>query len=370
MRNIVITIGIVFFTAFAVYRMLFWKTDTLSETVFKSIPRVSTATPTVSPTPTALPQVYIIPQEKQVFQSFNNCGPASLAMLLSYHDVDVSQEVLGLDLRPYQNPIGDNDDKSVTLPELAEKAKSYNLIPYYRPNGSIELAKQLLAQDTPFIVRTWLNPNEDIGHYRVVRGYDDTTQEFIQDDSYQGANLRYSYDQFLEMWQPFNYEYLILVEPGEKERVEGILGEDVNWHASWQRALEHAQKEQSEDPQSIYPIFNQSIAYYHLGEYELSVQRYEEVSARLPNRMLWYQIEPIKSYVEIGNYSRVFTLTDSILNNQNRGFSELYILRGKAYEKQGNVESARTEYQQAVFYNTNLLEAQQALQELQNKTTQ
>lgn len=338
----------------------------------ESIPMVEKVikkmTPTTIPTPTEkpLPQSYIIPQEFQVFQSFNNCGPASLSMLLAYHNVTVSQEILGQELRPYQNLSGNNDDKSVTLSELAQEAESYGLIAYHRPNGNLEIAKKLIANDIPFIVRTWLNPNEDIGHYRVVRGYDDLTQEFIQDDSYQGGDLRYSYDQFMSMWQPFNYEYLVLVSPEREELVQAILAENADWDSAWQNALEEAQDEALSDLQNPYPVFNQSVAYYHLGNYQESVTKYEESASRLPGRMLWYQIEPIESYLEVGAYDTVFSLTSNIFNNQNRGFSELYILRGRAYEAQGNNELARQEYQQAVFYNQNMEEAQQALSHIEN----
>lgn len=331
-------------------------------------------TTTITPTPTIIinqpPQAKIIPQKTQVFQSFNNCGPASLSMLLSYFNTHVSQAEIGNQLRPYQNALGDNDDKSVTLPELARYAETYDFITYHRPNGDIELAKKLIANDLPFIVRTWLNPNEDIGHYRIVRGYDDTTQEFIQDDSYQGGNLRYSYSEFMSMWQPFNYEYLVIIPAEKQELVKAILQEDTSWEYSWHRALEKAQQESQQGSQNPYPVFNQSVAYYHLGNYEASVQKYEEVVSRLPSRMLWYQIEPIASYLEIGDYERVFNLTGNILNNQNRGYSELYILRGKAYEKQNNIELARQEYQQAIFYNQYLPVAQEAVQSLNNTANQ
>lgn len=327
-------------------------------------------TSTIIPTPTIIinmsPQTKIIPQEIQVFQSFNNCGPASLSMLLSYFNTNISQDVIGQQVRPYQNGQGDNDDKSVTLPELEAFAKKQNFLTYHRPNGSLETAKLLIANDIPFIVRTWLNPNEDIGHYRVVRGYDDTTQEFIQDDSYQGGDLRYSYEEFMSMWQPFNYEFLIIIPPEKEEIVKNILQEDISWETAWQNALEKAKQEQLVQPENPYIIFNQSVAYYYLGYYDNAIMTYESVSSKLPNRMLWYQIEPIQSYLEVGNYERVFSMTDIILNNQNRGFSELYIIRGKAYEAQGNIELARQEYQQAVFYNQNLTEAQTALQNLEN----
>ncbi len=366
LRFISVIFGIVIISLGAV--IYFFNSTTTFNGQF--ITPTSIPTSTIIPTPTIIintpPQTKIIPQKIQVFQSFNNCGPASLSMLLSYFNTNISQDTIGQQLRPYQNTQGDNDDKSVTLPELETFAKEQNYLTYHRPNGSLETAKLLLANDIPFIVRTWLNPNEDIGHYRVVRGYDDTTQEFIQDDSYQGGDLRYSYEEFMSMWQPFNYEYLVIIQPEKEEIVTAILREDSNEKVAWQNALEKAQQEQLLQPENPYFSFNQSVAYYYLGQYDKAIQEYESVATQLPNRMLWYQIEPIQSYLEVGNYERVFSMTDAILTNQNRGFSELYIIRGKAYERQGEIELARQEYQQAIFYNQYLPEAQTALQNISN----
>ena len=364
--KILITVSGILLAILLIFFVFFDKNE---ETVVEHITQIPRATPTsmpsATPTPSPIPSQYIIPQQKQVYQSFNNCGPASLSMLLSYNETDISQEVLGQKLRPYQNLQGDNDDKSVTVAELAEESKNYNLTPYYRPNGSIELLKELIANDIPVLVRTWLHPQEDIGHYRIVRGYDDTTQEFIQDDSYEGENLRYSYDIFEEMWQPFNYEYMVLATNENQQKIEQILGENVDLQLALQNSLQRAIQESEKDLENPYPIFNQSYTLYKLGRFEESVTLYESIEGKLPSRMLWYQIDPIKAYLEVGQYDKVFSLTDRILNNNNRGFSELYIIRGEAYKRQGSQELAKREFEQAMFYNINSPEAQRVLNELQ-----
>src|SRR3989338_2604435 len=163
------------------------------------------------------PEQKVIISNYHVFQTFNNCGPAAFSMALSFYGIHKSQEELGRQLRPYQNPQGDNDDKSVTLEELSRASEEYGFIPFHRPNGSIELIKYFITYDIPIIARTWTKPNEDIGHYRVVKGYDDLSQEIIQDDSLQDKNLRFTYDTFNLLWEKFNYEYLILVP---KDKVE------------------------------------------------------------------------------------------------------------------------------------------------------
>jgi tetratricopeptide (TPR) repeat protein len=323
------------------------------------------ATPAPTPDLSPLPTVKTIENDYHVFQTFNNCGPAALSMALSYYGITVAQQELGQDLRPHQNSQGNNDDKSVTLDELAKKASEYNLIPFHRPNGSVEIVKQFIALDIPVITRTRLKETDDIGHYRVIKGYDDTTGEFIQDDSLQGHNLKYTYMQFSDLWKMFDYEYLILVPAGKEEAARRILGEDADEATAWTHAAENSRKELASSPDDIYARFNLSVALYHTGDYRGSVSEFETVETELPFRTLWYQIEPIQAYYELGNYQRVFDITNSIFNNQNRAFSELYVIRGQIYQKQRNIEAARNEFEKAVLYNKNLQSAQQLLQQVQ-----
>lgn len=282
-------------------------------------------------------------------------------MALSYYGINESQEVLGQSLRPYQNPQGINDDKSVTLAELAEKAKDYGFIPYHRPHGNVEIVQYFLAHDMPVVTRTWLEENEDIGHYRVLKGYDNATGEFIQDDSLQGKDLRYSYDSFLTLWEKFNYEYLVLVPKEKQQLAKAILGENSDEQTAWKNAVTHAQQQLEQNPNDTSAQFNLSIAYYHIGDHQKAVEAFEKVEHQLSSRTLWYQIEPIHAYAALGNYDRVFALTNQILNNHNRAFSELYLIRGNIYKNQGKRQAARAEFEQAVFYNQNLKAAHDTL---------
>lgn len=327
----------------------------------KTIPSSLPIFPTPTPIAINIPPVKTLTSNYHIFQTYNNCGPAAFSMALSYYGINKTQAELGEQLRPYQIPGGDNDDKSVTLEEVAEKSKEFNLIPYLRPNGNNEIIKQFIAIDIPVITRTWLKENDDIGHYRIIKGYDDTTRQFIQDDSLQGKNLSYTYEAFDKIWDKFNYEYLVLV-PKEKQRLaEQIIGEDLEEKIAWQKAVDLSKQKLEENPNDYTASFNLSVAYYKLGNYQSSIKEFEKVENRLPFRTLWYQIEPVLSYYELGNYDRVIAISDKILNNHNRAFSELYILKGNIYLKRGDKEGARKEFQKAVQYNKNLKSAQQAL---------
>ena len=296
-----------------------------------------------------IPQQKIIPGRYHTFQTFNNCGPASLAMALSYYGINVTQEEMGRALRPYQIKNGDNDDKSTTLEEMGAKAEEYGFTVYFRPGGTIEILKGFIAYDMPVIARTWTKPNEDIGHFRLVRGYDDDLQRILQDDSLQNKNLWFSYDEFNSMWDKFGFEYLVLVPNDKLAIAQTILGEDLDEAVAWEKSAANTTG------------LNRSVALYHLGDYEGSIREFEVVENSLPVRALWYQLEPIQAYYQLKNYDKVFAITNKILNNGNRANSELYLIRGQIYEDQGNLEAAKAEYEKAVFYNVNLEEAKKAL---------
>ncbi len=324
-----------------------------------------------APLPSAtntLPSSYLLPPSKHTYQTFNNCGPATLSMFLSYFDINVDQKTLGDQMRPYQNPKGDNDDKTIFPAEFTQWASRYGqhkgLKVFYRPNGSIELLKQFLSHDIPVVAKTLLNQKEDIGHFIIVRGYDDAKQTIIVDDSYYGPNKKYSYYDFLSLWQPFNYSYIVGFEDEKSHIASNILGTEYDEKVAWQNTVTRAHKEHELAPESIYPLYNLTVGYYHTGDYENSIKYFEEVEGRLPRRMMWYQIEPIKAYMQAGNYDRARSLIDKILNDGNRAFSELYYIRGQIYLERGEVDKAKNEFEEAVFYNSGYEEAKQALESL------
>ncbi|MFA6094413.1 MAG: peptidoglycan bridge formation glycyltransferase FemA/FemB family protein [Candidatus Paceibacterota bacterium] len=309
----------------------------------------------------AIPEEKILSTDYHVFQTFNNCAPAALSMALSYYGILDSQEKIAQDLRPHNNSTGDNDDKSTPPQELADYVKQYGLIPYFRPHGNVDVLKQFLAKDIPVVVRTLLYEDKDYAHYRVIKGYDDVKQEFIQDDSLEGKNLAYSYEDFLLLWKPFNYAYLVFATAENQKEIEEILGEDVQISTAWMNARFDAEKTLSLSPSDVQARFNLAVALYYLGDHAASAIEFEKVEQRLSAHMLWYQIEPIENYFMLKNYEKVFSLSDSILNNNNRAFSELYILRGKSYLNLGRKDMAKGEFKKAVYFNTNSEAARDAL---------
>lgn len=310
------------------------------------------------------PPSYVLNQSNFIAQTFNNCGPASLSMVLSMFGTYISQDELGREMRPFSNPAGGNDDKSIFANEFVTYAEKQGFSALHRPNGTPEILKKFVANDIPVVVRTFLSPTEDIGHFRIVRGYDDTRGVLIQDDSYQGPNLEYTYADFDAMWQPFNYGYIVVYPKDKQDVVEAILGEEIDEKVAYENAINRANQELAQNPNSYYATFNLAVANYHLENYDLAAKQYEQIEYQLPPRMLWYQLEPYEIFMKTGNYDKVWSMTDIILNGGNQAFSELYYMRGEILEARGDAVGARGQYELAVYYNQNFQKAKDKLSTL------
>lgn len=328
------------------------------------IPTFSSTISKPTPTPIALPDSYYISQGTFVGQTFNNCGPASLSITMSILGKNVSQGELASTMRPFNNPRGGVDDKSIFAHEFVAEAERQGFNSLQRPGGTVQMIKQFVSNDIPVVVRTWLNDHEDIGHFRVVTGYDSAAGTFTYQDSYYGPNQVQTEDVFHALWQPFNYGY-ILVYPEEKQGiVEQIIGEGINEQTAYKNAIKRSEQELSQNPNDAFAMYNLATANYYLDNYNKTIVNYEESLSGIPPRMLWYQPEPIYAYQKTKQFDKAIELADRILNNGNLAYSELYQVKGEIYMEQGNTDAAREMFEKAVFYNASFQPAKDALEKL------
>ena len=161
---------------------------------------------------------------------------------LSHWGISDTQERIAEATRPWNNAKGDNDDKSVTLYELADYASGkYDLATYVRPNGTVELLKKFVANDIPVVARTLTYPDKDMVHYRVIRGYDDARGVLIESDGINGPNFEVRYDDWMHLWKDYNYSYPIVVPRDMKGIVEQILAGERDEKVAWQNAKTRAE---------------------------------------------------------------------------------------------------------------------------------
>jgi hypothetical protein len=184
----------------------------------------ATNTPTVTPTPTAAPKTALLNGMNHQWQTYNNCGPAALAIALGFFGKQVTQGQLNdQGFRPMTSP--SHLTSKFNTADFGAQTRSY-AIPATREQ-TLNLLKYLLANDIPVIVLQRLNLDERISHYRVAEGYDDSAGVIIFDDPYYGAGYRLSYDAFMARF-PNTYppaSFMPVYQPAQAGLVERLMAE-------------------------------------------------------------------------------------------------------------------------------------------------
>jgi hypothetical protein len=166
-------------------------TPTASPTATPTTTPTITPTPTPTATPTPPPGNVLLEPMNYQWQTYNNCGPASIAIVLGYYDHWITQHVVNEQVSPGPSPC-----------QIRDYVGRYDLMArVYESPPVIEPIRHLLANRIPVIVVQLLSCNSDIGHYRVIKGYDDATREFISDDPLRekGADYHINYNVFARL---------------------------------------------------------------------------------------------------------------------------------------------------------------------------
>lgn len=338
---------------------------------------VPSTTPT--PQPTAIPDQALLSGVIHEYQQFNNCGPANLAMALSYWGWQGNQN----DTRAFLRPNRDVDDKNVNPSEMVSFVENFtSLKALTRVGGDLDLLRRFIAAGFPVLIEKGHDPRDDwwMGHYMVVNGYDDQRQRFTAQDSLSIPDLPLPYAEMLVEWRHFNYVYLLIYPPEREGEVFSILGDQLDVQVNYRRAAEVANQEIE-----ILQGRAQFFAYYNLGSslvslemYELAALAYDQafsIYARLPEepedpesrpfRIMWYQYGPYPAYYYTRRYQDVINLANTTLSWVSQPvLEETYFWRGMAYEAQGNLERAISDYKKAAALNPNYMQAREALQRL------
>ena len=328
-------------------------------------------TPTVPPTPAHRPAASSVRLTgfTHAWQQWNNCAPATLSMCLSQFGDAPTQEDLAAVLK------GNPDDKNVSPEEIAYYVTSQGLNAIARVNGDMDRLRLFLSNGIPVMVESWLEeePNDGMGHYRLVTGYDDATQQMILFDSYVSKGVRsdrpyegisISYDEMLALWTVFNRAYIVIYPDGAKAVVSSILDGDNDDGVMWQRALQQARAEVAARPDDPFAWFNLGTDLVTLGRYGEAVEAYAKArTIGLPWRMLWYQFGPFRAYYETGLYEELIALADATIRT--RGYvEEVYYWKGRGLASTGNLAGAREAWQQALELNPRYAEAARALSQI------
>jgi len=308
-----------------------------------------TPSPTITPSPTPLPTQAYLSGFKHQYQTWNNCGPANLAMALSYWGWEGDQRDTAAFTKP--NP----RDKNVMPYEMEDFIiEQTDLSSVVRVGGDLETLKAFIAAGFPVIVeKSFEGPRFDgwMGHYEVVNGYDDSTQLFTVQDSYDGPDLNISYQDMLSQWQAFNYTYIVVYPSERGQQVLSILGAHQDPTFNFQQAAQIAEREANSlsGREKYFALYNLGSNLARLHDYTAAATAFDAAFANYPSipenlrpwRMLWYQTGPYFAYYYSGRYQDVIDLATTTLDAMSEPIlEESYYWRAMAEVALGDVESA------------------------------
>jgi hypothetical protein len=362
--------------------------DAIVQGTLTAMAQMPTQTPlprlTETPAPSPIPSLTLAPLPAQAlvgglrheYQQFNNCAPASLSMVLSRWGWQGSQ----YDTRAYLRPSFETDDKNVNPFEIVDYVKkqtSFDAI--WRVGGDLELLKRLTASGFPVLIEKGLDPHDDawLGHYQIVSGYNDASQQFQVYDSYEGPPEAYGvpYEVIAQFWRHFNFAYVVVYPPDRAAEVASILGTDFDPQTNFQYAAGLALQEATSlsGREQFFAWFNRGTNLVFLQDYPGAAQAYDTafaLYAALPQedrpwRLLWYQDGPYAAYYHTGRYQDVINLAHSTLINVDKPvLEETYYWRGRAKAALGDREGAIEDLTRAYNLNPNSTPAGLELQQI------
>lgn len=316
-------------------------------------PTAQPAQPTA--VPAALPPKALIEGIVHQQQTWNNCGPANLSMLLQHFGRSETQRDTAKVLKPVR------DDKNVSPNEMVAYAQALGFRARWVTGGDLQLIRAFVAAGVPVIAESWFipEPNDEMGHYELIHGYDGA--DFIADDSYKGANQRFDAAEWDKLWKVFNRTLVVVWRTDQDAQVKAILGERWDEARMQTLALETARREIERDPADKFAWFNLGTNLLVTGDPAAATTAFDKADAlKLPWRMLWYQHGPYEANLLAGNNAQVIALTTRSLKGTG-DLEESYYWRARAYAALGKKIEARRDFATALKLNPRYEAAKRAL---------
>ncbi len=332
---------------------------------------------------TTPPPNYKLNGIQHIPQHWNNCGPATLTMALTYYGFPANQDPAANWLKPTSEDGNVSPWQMVAYVNTQLGGTTHALT---RVGGDLTTIKTLLSNNFPVIIEAGYDPEPDrlgwMGHYLLMVGYDDSSQTIISYDSYLGPNKQYSYDHINEFWEHFNNTYIVLYNLDREAELMTLLGTNADATQNALNALETNRQRALANANDKFAWFNLGSNYVELADlnpaayqpkaYEYAAAAFDKSrELNLPWRMLWYQFGPYEAYNAVGRYQDVLDLVHVQLREPGTSqyIEETFYYAGVAREGMGDLERALSNYQEAARIDPNFDPAKAARDRLQNAVT-
>jgi len=160
-----------------------------------------------------------------IWQTYNNCGPSSVAEVLSYWGITRTQDQVRLVLR------ADNNPRGMAPYGVPSYARGVGLQALLGVAGTPRLLKALLSNGFPVIVNQLVSATDHDRHYRPIQSYDDGQGVFVSSDPLIGAAYAIPYAGFVRLWAVSNNRFIVLYPSSKAPLLDAVLAS-----AGWDRA--------------------------------------------------------------------------------------------------------------------------------------
>lgn len=309
------------------------------------------------------------------YQRYNNCGPVTIGMAMSYFGSSLNQYSIAPVLKP------NRQDKNVSPDEMAAFARSKGFGVHLGVAGDLALLRRLLDAGFPVIVETWfvVADSGGMGHYRLLVGYDHNAGLFRAFDSFYGPKVTLRYGEFDRLWKGFNRTYLVVYSQERQAALQNLLG--PRWQKAHELALaeQTALRESQTNPNDTFAWFNLGSTKLAQGHSQAAAAAFDKARQTPPDRtldptrsqsiagwpwrMLWYQFGPYEAYYAQKRYREVIALANEVLAKVG-DLEESLFWRARAYAALGQTEAAKRDLRQALQFRPTYNAARTALGQL------
>lgn len=294
------------------------------------------------------------------WQKWNNCGPSTAVMALSAFGIVRDQLAAAAELKPHDR------DTNVTPEELAAYMSRQGLEALVRPGGDRDRTRALVRAGVPVLAEQWIavDGRGEMGHYRVLDGYDDGAGMFEAMDSYYGASVKLPYDVLEAEWRPFVGTYVVAFLPEQRDAVRAALGDDWDAGAAWARVRGALEAD------AVGARAGEAWTWFALGEArertldaDGAVAAFERaIAIGLPLRAFWYQFGFARALAGTGGWDRLLAHADATITTMDgQNLEEWHYWRGRALRALGREDEAIAAFERALSFNANLAVAAEAL---------
>ncbi|MCY1703959.1 C39 family peptidase [Deinococcus sp. SL84] len=150
-----------------------------------------------------------------IYQGYNDCGPASIGMVLAYYKQPVDVKTISAATKASPNSY-------MHVEQIGRYVGRYGLQTTQVRNANIGAAVRLIRLGVPVIALTYFQQVGVIPHFRVVRGFDQTKQLLYLADPLAGS-VAMRYADFNMLWNTQGKQMVAVYPPNLHQKVQAAI---------------------------------------------------------------------------------------------------------------------------------------------------